>query len=378
MGKRGNNEGSIYQRKDGRWVASMTIGWENGKPKRKHFYGKRRSDVAQKLASAAKDYQNGLTPAPERLTVANVLTDWLETSGRHKLRPSTLTSYTQTINQHLIPELGRIKLSKLMPQHVQRYMDVKLESGLSPRSVDYHRAILRRVLNQSIKWGQLARNPAALVDGPRQERYQATVFTREETRRFLQAIRGHRLEALFSVAVAVGLRKSEILGLEWSDIDQGAGTVTVRHQLQRVAGKLQLVPLKTASSRRTIPLPTLTVEALRAHKIRHLEERLRAGDTWQGWNQVFTTPHGTPIDGRNLSRIFHGILSDAELPRLRFHDLRHSCATLLLEQGVDVRTIMDVLGHSQISLTLNTYTSVAGPLRTAAMERMDQALTGSD
>lgn len=376
--RRGHGEGSIYQRTDGRWVASMTIGWENGKPKRKHFYGKRRSDVAAKLVNAVREYQNGITPGNDNVTVGTVMADWLDTTGKHKLRPSTLASYSQTIEQHLKPGLGKHKLNRLTPQHVQKYMDAKLKSGLSARTVEYHRAILRRILNQAVKWGQISRNVAALVDGPRQESYKATVFTREQTRRFLGAIGGHRLEALFTVAVAIGLRKGEILGLQWNDVDLDTGTLTVKQQLQRVDGMLQLVSLKTAKSRRTLPLPSFAVDALRRHKVRSLEERLRAANTWQDWNLVFTTPHGTPVDGRRLSRIFHGILQDAGLPHLRFHDLRHSAATLLLEQGVDLRVIMDVLGHSQISLTANTYTTVAGPLRTAAMQRVHDALTGTD
>jgi integrase len=374
QGKRGHHEGSIYQRKDGRWVGTIDLGWQNGKRKRKSFYGKKRSEVAAKLTKALNDYQQGLPIAAERTTVGQLLTEWLETTGKRTLRPSTSRSYRMIVRRHLNPHLGRIQLAKLTPAQVQGYLETKLASGLSSRTVAYHHAILRRVLNQAVKWGLIARNVATLVDVPRQERYQARALTLEETRQFLAGLHDHRLEALFTVAVAVGLRKGEILGLQWSDVDLDAGTIFVWQQLQWIEGKLQFVPLKTERSRRTIALPAVAVAALRAHKIRHLEERLKAGTDWEDWGLVFTTPHGTPVDPRNLTRTFHGILNQAGLPRIRFHDLRHSCATLLLAQGVDARTIMEVLGHSQISLTLNTYAHVMPQMQREAMARLDTVL----
>ena len=376
MARRGQGEGSIYQRADGRWVGSVTIGYEDGKQKRKSFYGKTRKEVKEKLTTAVADQQRGLPVAfDERLTLGTFLDEWLEHSVKPSVRPSTYKSYSGLVRLHLKPVLGHHRLTKLEPQHVQRFMNRKLKSGLSPRTVDYCRAVLRRALNQALRWGHVPRNVATLVDPPRAKRPEIQPLTPDEARALLDAVAGDRLEALYAVALAVGLRKGEALGLRWDDVDLEAGTLSVRKQLQRVDGKLQLVDLKTDRSRRTITLPSISVDALRRHRVRQLEERLVAGRRWSDSGLVFTTTIGTPIDARNLSRWFHEHRERAGIRRVRFHDLRHTCATLLLVQGVHPRVVMDILGHSQISLTLDTYSHVIPSLQAEAAEKMDALLS---
>lgn len=203
-----------------------------------------------------------------------------------------------------------------------------------------------------------------------------TPLTADEARTFLDAIRGDRLQALYLVALGVGLRQGEILGLAWSDIDLAAGTLTVRHALQRVAGRLILVEPKSATSHRVVALPGLVADVLRTHRLGQHGERLRAGTRWhQDPRQlVFTTTIGTPLDGITVTRRFQRLLMAAGLPRQRFHDLRHACATLLLAQGVAPRVVMETLGHSQISLTMNTYAHVSPGLGRSAADRMDELL----
>ena len=376
MARRGQGEGSIYQRADGRWVGSVTIGYEDGKQKRKSFYGKTRKEVKEKLTTAVADQQRGLPVAfDERLTLGAFLDEWLEHSVKPSVRPSTYKSYSGLVRLHLKPVLGHHRLTKLEPQHVQRFMNRKLKSGLSPRTVDYCRAVLRRALNQALRWGHVPRNVATLVDPPRAKRPEIQPLTPDEAKALLDAVAGDRLEALYAVALAVGLRKGEALGLRWDDVDLEAGTLSVRKQLQRVDGKLQLVDLKTDRSRRTITLPSISVDALRRHRVRQLEERLVAGRRWSDSGLVFTTTIGTPIDARNLSRWFHEHRERAGIRRVRFHDLRHTCATLLLVQGVHPRVVMDILGHSQISLTLDTYSHVIPSLQAEAAEKMDALLS---
>lgn len=252
-------------------------------------------------------------------------------------------------------------------------MNAKLEAGLSPRTVQYLRAVLRRALCQALKWDLVARNVATLVDPPRSVRYEVSPLT--PTQAFLAAVKGDRLEALYSVALALGLRQGEALGLRWSDVDLDAGTLKVRVALQRIGGKVELVEPKTKRSRRTVHMPPTIVTALKEHRIRQLQERLMCGQRWDySWNVIFASTIGTPLDARNVVRLFHSALERAGLPPMRFHDLRHTWASLLLAQGVGPRTIMDVLGHSQISLTMDTYSHVMPEMCRETAELMEKLL----
>lgn len=222
-----------------------------------------------------------------------------------------------------------------------------------------------------MKWGLVSRNVATLVDVPTVRRKPPQFLPPEQAKRFLDAIHGDRLEALYTVALAIGLREGEALGLRWQDINFDTGVLTVLVGLQRIEGKLRLKSLKTEHSRRSLTLPQFAIAALRAHRARQLEERLQAGELWREHDLVFTTTLGEPLDSRNVVRRFKRALRQAELPDQRFYDLRHTCASLLLVQGVHPRVVMEILGHSQISLTMNTYSHVAPQLQDEAAQRMD-------
>jgi len=206
------------------------------------------------------------------------------------------------------------------------------------------------------------------------EQYEIQPFSPEEARAFLAAIKGDRLEALYSVALTMGLRQGEALGLRWQDIDLELGYLRVSKQLQRIDHVLQLVEPKTKRSRRTIALPASIAKTLVDHRARQEQERSAAGERWLKSDLVFTTTGGHGLDGTVVSHQFHRLLQHAGLPQRRFHDLRHSCATLLLVQGVSPRVVMDVLGHSQIGLTMNTYSHVIPDLRRDAALRMEELI----
>jgi len=311
-------------------------------------------------------------PVPlERQTVGVFLVTWLEESAKPSVRPSTYVSYRCLVHKHLIPEIGKVPLAKLMPQQVQAMLNRKAASGHSPRRAELMRAVLRIALNQALRWGLVTRNVATLVSVPRVRRLEIRPLDPDEARRFLEQIRGDRLEALYSVALAAGLRQGEALGLRWDDVDLGGGLIHVRRALVRIDGKLELAEPKTSQSRRTIALPEAVVDRLRMHRARQLEERLWAGEKWVEMGFVFSTPVGRPLDRSNVTHVFQRHLAAAGLPRQRFHDLRHACASLLLAQGVSARVVMDVLGHSQINLTLNTYSHVIPSLRREAADRMN-------
>jgi integrase len=322
--------------------------------------------------------------------VGAFLDRWLADSVKTTVRPKTLRSYTQLVELHLKPGLGHIQLAKLNPQETQRFLNRKLESGslrkppageatkpkaLSPRTVQYLHSILRHALGVALRWGLVARNVATLVNPPRVARKEVVPLAPAEAKMLLDALKGDRLEALYSVALAVGLRQGEALGLRWLDVDLDAGTLNVRVALQRIDGKVELVEPKTDRSRRAIALPAVAVEALRRHQVRQKQDRLVAGSRWKdALGLVFTSTIGTPLDSGNVTHYLQRKLKDAGLPRQRFHDLRHCCASLLLAQGVHPRVVMELLGHSQIALTMNTYSHVMPALKSEAAGKMDAAL----
>lgn len=370
---RSQHAGSLYRRADGLWVASVSVGSYAAR-QRKVAYGRTRQEAQQALAEALRAQQYGvLNPGPTQ-TVGEFLTRWLADTVRPSVRASTFDSYRWLTEQHIIPRLGRIRLTALTPQHVQALLNEKARSRLSPRSVHYIRAVLRNALNKAMRWGLVIRNVAELVDVPRIPRAERLTLDANDARTFLQVVREHPHEALYTVALALGLRQGEALGLKWEDIDFIKRTLTVRRALQRVNGRLTFVEPKSATSRRTIPLPAIAVKALRRHQERQSMSRFRPGPPWDGL--VFTSGVGTPISQRNLIRTFKILLRRAGLPRaIRFHDLRHSCASLLLAQGISPRTIMETLGHSQIGLTLNTYSHVVPSLQRDAADVMDHLLS---
>jgi integrase len=373
--KRGQGEGNIYKRADGRWAARISVGYRNGKRARRWVYADTRAKVASKLRSAIQDHEHGVLPAASRETVAQFLTRWLH-DMKLKLRPRTHESYGQIVRIHIAPNIGRLPLQRLAPQHVQRWLTDMQKDGLSPRTCLYAGAILRSALAQALRWGMVPRNVATLVDPPRVAKHEIRPLTPEQARALLGVARTHRLGALFTVALALGLRQGEALGLRWDAVDFKAGALHVRAGLQWIGKEWRLVEPKSERSRRVLALPRVAMVALRAHRVQQRKERLQAGPEWTETGLVFATRRGGPLDPINLTRSFKKLLKHAGVPEVRFHDLRHTAATFLLAQGVDPRTIMETLGHSQISLTLNTYAHVLPRLQREAAEQMNQLLLG--
>jgi integrase len=377
MTRRGHNEGSIFQRQDGRWVATVNLGYEGGKRARKSFYGRTRGDVKDALAKALRDHQLGLPVArDERVTMAAFLERWLRDSAAPSTRARTLQGYTVIVRRHLEPTIGRIPLVKLGPAQVQAMLNAKTAAGLSPQSVRNIHAVLRRALNQATRWGLIPRNPATLVDTPRHVAYEAPTITPEQARAILAAMQGDRMEALVTLTLATGLRQGEALALRWSDLDLDSGSLTVRRTLQRVAGEPLWAEPKTPRSRRTVAIPASIVGVLRAHRKGQAQEQLWAGSRWHEQGLVFTSSIGTPMTGGDVTKRFQALLAAAGLPRIRFHDLRHGCASLLLAQGVHPRVVMEQLGHSTIALTMNVYSHVIPAAARDAADRMDAMLGG--
>jgi integrase len=259
---------------------------------------------------------------------------------------------------------------------VQRLLDRKQQTKLSPRSVAYIHAVLRHALAQAEKWGIATRNVARLVDAPKATRAEAHFFTIGQARELLKTVKDDRIEALYILALSLGLRQGELLGLRWQDVDLDAGRIRLEVQIQRVGGKLVSSPLKTDRSRRLLVLPEMTKEALKNHRTNQLKERLKLGPAWEDHGLVFTTGLGRPIDARNLVRHYTRALKAAGIEYRNFHTLRHTAASLLLAHGGHLFRVQQVLGHSQIALTADLYGHAMPALLEDIAERMDRALSG--
>ncbi len=367
--RRGNNEGSIYKRGDGRWCASMTL--DGGK--RKSVYGKTRADVARRLPELQKHKADGLPAVSERQTVERFLQDWLK-SASQGLRPRTAIRYEQFIRVHIVPAIGATSLAKLTPQRLQELYADRRVAGLSPASVRQLHAILHRAFKQGMRWGVLVRNPADAVTPPRVERHEMRALDPEQVMTLVDAARGERLEALIVLAVTGGLRQGELLALRWRDIDLEGAALQIHGTLQPTKGGFVVAPPKTARSRRQVALSMVAVEALRRHRARQIEERLQTGPAWEQPDLVFANEAGAYIDGRNMRHFLDPLVARAGLPRIRFHDLRHSAATLMLSRGVHAKIVSEMLGHSQIAITLDLYSHVTPTMQRTATAEIDAAL----
>lgn len=373
--KRGPGEGSIFRRKDGRWVAELFLGYgPNGKKKVARAYAKSHAEAKTKLLDLMRKRTDSLLASEaDQQTVREFLERWLEDVAAMTLRPSSLRTYRNVV-RHIVSVIGDVELRELTPQHLQRLYRIKRDEGLARTATMIH-AVLHKALSHAVRWGILSKNVADMVDRPKPPQKEQRALDVSEVQRFFEAARKDRLYALYVLAATCGLRIGEALGLKWEDVNFDQRTLTVQRQLQWLKGQPQLVAPKSEKSKRTIVLPQVALGALREHRVRQAEERLRAGAAWQDHGLIFTTSIGTPLSPANVrNRSFYRILKEAGLPRIRFHDLRHTTATLLLARGVHPRLVQELLGHSQISLTLDTYTHVMAPMLRQVADEMDALL----
>ena len=373
--RRGHGEGSISKREDGRWTARVDLGYVDGKRKRKQIYGKTRKEVAEQLKVLLHDQQQGLPIAVQRQTVAQFMDRWLQETIEPSRRPNTTVAYRNVVRLHIKPQIGHIQLAKLTPQDVERLMNRVRDKGLAARMAQYTRSVLRAALKQALKWGLVPRNVASLTDSPAVEDFVTHPLTPAQATEFLEAARGERHEALYATTLWLGLRRGEVLGLRWKDIDFDDRMLRVDMAQIVVKGKIQLAPPKTKMSRRDLPLPASLIPVLRAHKLHQAEEQLRAGGRWQAHGLVFCASNGAPHQPRNVVRDFKLFLGRAGLPNIRFHDLRHSCGSLLTGKKVPLAVIMAIMGHTNIATT-QRYAHVFDEAKREAADAMDRLLGG--
>ncbi len=368
-GRRGNSEGSITKRPDGRWEARISL--EGGK--RKSVYAKTRQEVARRLAEMTRDRDKGLPIVGERQTVGDFLTDWLA-NVKPTVRYRSWERYEQYVRLHIIPTLGAVALSKLTAQHVQRLYAKKLQEGSSPTSVSHLHTMFKFAMTQAQRLGLVQRNVVALVRPPHMLHPEMQVLSPDQARALLDAAVGDPLEALYVLALTTGMRRGEILALKWREVNLDQAYLQVRASLQKTPEGFVFTDPKTASGKRKVALTPMAVAALRQHWARQRAARSALGEVWQNLDLVFPNSIGSPLQGTNLLKLsYWRLLAKAGLPRIRFHDLRHTAATLMLVQDVHPKVVAEMLGHTNISITLGTYSHVLPDMQseaTSALERL--------
>jgi integrase len=377
-GKRGNGEGSIYQRtSDGRWFGVVNMGSDSrGRLIRKSVSARTRVEVVDKMKALQRQVDDGLQAPDTRMTVGQLLDRWYSDVLRHQVAPNAADNYKSIADNHIRPSLGNTKVSKLTTADVDRLISQKVDSGLAISTVKRIRSVLAQALDQAMRWGSVNRNVAQLTRGPKEPRREGRTLTPTQAKQLLKSLEGHRNEALYSLMLSTGIRRGEVLGLQWADIDLKSGIMTVTRQLKREGGRLIVSDTKTARSRRALDLPAPMVASLKAHKARQAAEQLALGDAWVNSGHVFTTTIGTPIDPRNFYREFKSICKTAGLGDWHPHELRHSAASLMLAEGVKLQVVSEVLGHSSIRMTSDVYGHILAPDRRAAADAMGSALWG--
>lgn len=373
--RRGHNEGSVYQRADGRWTAEITVRDASGKRKRVKRSARTKTE-AREMVKELQDLQSaGVDLTIGNLPLSKYLDRWLRDSAKPSVRQKTFDNYESILFHRVIPRIGGTKLSKVTPALLQQLYTDLSETGLSNRSVHNTHRVLHRAFGQAVKWGLIQRNPCVATDPPRPKRTEMKTLTREQVATLLDGSSDERNHAIYLLAVTTGLRRGELLGLRWSDIDLEGRRLFVRRALQQTRNGLEFVEPKTSMSRRTVMLAPDTVTGLREHRRHQAEERLSLGPAWSDNELVFPNSIGHPSDPGAVSNGFQKLLKRLDLPRIRFHDLRHTCASLLLQAGTHPKIVQEMLGHSTITLTLDTYSHSIPTMHTEAADTMQSIIS---
>lgn len=400
-GRRLNGEGSIFQRKDNRWVCQITID-----DKMRLFYGKSAQEVKDKRDQALEQANKGILPEPNKVTVEQWLKTWMEEYKKDSLKPSTYHSYQNLIDLHINPLIGKRKVKDLKPAHIQKLINdcyrngrihkvkenvtdrtkkrrekapvKELKPGLSGKTVKYIHGILLQAFDQAIKEKLIAYNPASAdcINLPRREKPDIQPLYTEQAKDFLKAIKDNWLYPLYLMDISTGLRRGELLGLKWPDINFTDKTATIKRSLIQIGGKVVLQEsVKTKKSKRIVSLTDDCVAELKRLKARQAEDKLSAGvDKYPKDDYVFCWQDGRPLRPDYVYRNLKKLLTENGFPASRFHDLRHSFATIMLEQGVDLETVSTMLGHNSISITGDIYSHVRQEIQATAAEKINNAL----
>ncbi len=369
--------GTIRKRGKRSWEARFDVGRDHTTGQRRFEYRTiqgTKAEAQRALREALHRRDNGTDVRPARITVSDFLNRWLSDHAAVHVAPATLTRYQQIVGR-LVPLLGALRLQELRPAHIQEAYTRLHDDGLAPRTVLHHHRVLRTALQQTVRWQLLSRNPTDAVTPPRPHDREMRALRPEEVRLLLVACEDPDLRAVIHAAIATGLRLGELLGLRWSDLDLDGGTAAIARAAQYLpATGVTLRPPKTDRGRRTIACSDDTLHTLRDHRTRQIKRRLALGSVYQDQDLVFPAADGALQPPYRVSQAFHRLVASTDLGAVRFHDLRHTAATLMLRAGVPTKIVSTRLGHATASLTLDTYSHVTVDMQRDAANAIDEVL----
>ncbi len=374
---RRRGSGSVFrrpERKGGKqWVAQIIL--ENGRTRQRYFKTQEEADIA--LNEMLYEQRRGMLATGPNQTLKQHLENWLENIQKHAVRINHYINTRTIIRKHILPKLGHIQLRQLNEQHIQSLYAQKLDEKKSAKTIHHIHDVLHKALAQAVTWRLVVRNVCDGVTLPRLSRYEYPVLTEEQAQKLLEVMRGHRFEVLLALALTTGMRHGELLSLHWQDINFERGTLQVRRSVSRVRGQgYKVFEPKTPRGRRMLTLPLFVLDMLKQHRVIQEEVKQKAGSQWQDHDLVFCNQYGSFLRPDRVRKQFQKLLAEAGLPYMRVHDLRHSAATLLISMGVPVKVVQEILGHSNISTTLNIYSHVLPGMQDEAMGKWDHLFGG--
>lgn len=370
--KRSHNEGSIYKRRDGYWRAQVTIDGQ-----RLSFTAKTQKECRDWVRATLNEIDDGLSYNATKITVESFLADWLIIKESSILQ-KTLAQYGQVARDHISNEIGTIKIRELKPEQIQKLYTRKLDAGMGERTVREIHAVLHNALNHALRLGIIKNNPASLVNPPRAKRKEMKFFDQTQVQQLLITAQNQndRYLPLFKLAITTGMRQAELLGLKWQDLDFFQRSLSISRQLKlKPGGGFFFDPPKSKAGNRTIILGQSTVNLLREHRKRVNEDMIRAGEKWIENDLIFPNLRGNPTFPDKIIKRFKRLIREAGLPEIRFHDLRHTAASLMLNNGVPVIVVSKRLGHSQASITLDVYGHLIPNMQKQVADLMDEITT---
>ncbi|WP_230868232.1 tyrosine-type recombinase/integrase [Iocasia frigidifontis] len=378
---------SIIKR-NGKWQISVEAGHDPVTGKRKRKYGTAETKKEAKILEAKliEEYKKGTSIDGSKITLEKHLREWLKEDCAD-LAPRTYASYKMIVEKHLIPALGKLRMNEINSKHIMGYQNYKLkegringEGGLSARTVQYHHRVLSRALKVAAKWQIIENNPCEYVDAPSVKKPEFNTFSPEQINKIIEIAKGTWFFEILITAIYTGMRRGELLGLRWSDINWDKGEIKVRQQAQHLRNKgVKLRELKTESSKREMGIPDNVLKILKKLKSKQAEIKLQLGKKYKKHDLVFCYGDGSPRNPQGITKKFNNILKEAEISQnYRFHDLRHTFATLSLQEGTKMKTLQKIMGHATYNTTANTYSHVTDKMKKEAVDSISKALKNSN
>lgn len=376
---------ATYRKRNDKWEFTLYTGNLDSNGKRERIYKggfKTKKEAEKIVANIVTQLEKGIYVTPQKLTVSEYLDKWLKEYASTNVRYSTYKRYEQIVRVHIKPYMGNCELSKLNPLTIQEfYTHCKEKLNNSSTTIRHYHSMLHKALKQAVSWRLISINPADAVQAPKNAERQLQVYNQDELNRLLDRLKSMSVYYATMLSATTGMRLGEVAGLTWDKVDLDKGIIYVEKQLQEVNGTLELLPLKSKSSNRKIVLLDFTIKELKRLKIEQKENKLQYSEYYQGSNFVIRQKEtGLPYDPDYISRNFrrtlkeYGICEQLQIPYIRFHDLRHTHATLMLKANIHPKIVAERLGHSSINLTLNTYSHVLPDMQQEAVSKLNDII----